>query len=48
MTYKSMMPGVKEVVTANPENLQHILKTNFNNYPKGPSFQVQYWYIIKH
>lgn len=40
MTYTSVMPGVKEVVTGNPENLQHILKTNFANYPKGPSFQV--------
>ncbi|KAF8729028.1 hypothetical protein HU200_018339 [Digitaria exilis] len=27
------MPGV--VLTANPDNLEHIAKTNFSNYPKG-------------
>ncbi|CAL9109856.1 unnamed protein product [Musa acuminata var. zebrina] len=26
------------VVTANPENLEHMLKTNFPNYPKGKPF----------
>ncbi|KAK1434760.1 hypothetical protein QVD17_00510 [Tagetes erecta] len=32
-------PGkLNGVITANPANVQHILKTNFNNYPKGPTF----------
>ncbi|XP_047085597.1 cytochrome P450 94B3-like [Lolium rigidum] len=28
-------PGV---ITANPANVEHILRANFKNYPKGPSF----------
>ena len=40
MTYINSYPGVTEVVTANPANIEHILKTNFQNYPKGPDFQV--------
>ncbi|KAJ8648785.1 hypothetical protein MRB53_001808 [Persea americana] len=32
-------PGnVRGVITANPANVQHILKTNFPNYPKGERF----------
>lgn len=27
------------VVTTNPENVEHILKTNFDNYPKGKIFR---------
>eukprot|EP01018_Ginkgo_biloba_P035856 Gb_36523 [translate_table: standard] len=27
--------GVRSVVTANPANVEHILKTHFDNYPKG-------------
>ncbi|KAB1227273.1 Cytochrome P450 94C1 [Morella rubra] len=27
-------------ITANPENVEHILKTKFNNYPKGKQFSV--------
>lgn len=30
--------AVRTVVTANPENVEYILKTNFNNYPKGKPF----------
>ena len=26
------------VITANPLNVEHMLKTNFDNYPKGPDF----------
>ncbi|XP_039136901.1 cytochrome P450 94A1-like isoform X2 [Dioscorea cayenensis subsp. rotundata] len=26
------------IITSNPSNVEHILKTNFNNYPKGSSF----------
>eukprot|EP01018_Ginkgo_biloba_P035411 Gb_12228 [translate_table: standard] len=30
--------GITTVFTANPSNVQHILKTRFNNYPKGEPF----------
>ncbi|CAH8330630.1 unnamed protein product [Eruca vesicaria subsp. sativa] len=28
----------RTIVTANPENVEHILKTNFSNFPKGKPF----------
>ncbi|KAI3771918.1 hypothetical protein L6452_03090 [Arctium lappa] len=32
-------PGnIHGIITANPANVQHILKTNFHNYPKGTRF----------
>lgn len=31
--------GRKVVITANPANVQHILKSNFQNYDKGPFFR---------
>ncbi|KAM7529951.1 hypothetical protein LguiB_033361 [Lonicera macranthoides] len=32
-------PGkIKGLFTANPLNVEHMLKTNFENYPKGPAF----------
>ncbi|KAG8486857.1 hypothetical protein CXB51_020369 [Gossypium anomalum] len=30
--------GYRQIFTANPDNVQHILKTRFNNYPKGEFF----------
>ncbi|PSS33491.1 Cytochrome P450 94B3 like, partial [Actinidia chinensis var. chinensis] len=31
-------PGkVQGIITANPSNVEHMLKANFQNYPKGPS-----------
>ncbi|KAE8684583.1 Cytochrome P450 94A2 [Hibiscus syriacus] len=30
--------GYRWILTANPDNVHHILKTNFNNYPKGYFF----------
>ncbi|GMI85753.1 cytochrome P450, family 94, subfamily B, polypeptide 1 [Hibiscus trionum] len=30
--------GYRQILTANPENVQHVLKTHFNNYPKGYFF----------
>ncbi|KAL4326306.1 hypothetical protein GQ457_11G003140 [Hibiscus cannabinus] len=30
--------GSRKVITAYPDNVRHILKSNFNNYPKGPFF----------
>merc|ERR1711966_244125 len=44
MTYRLTFPfwpvSMKAQVwhTANPENVEHILKTHFENYPKGPVF----------
>lgn len=32
--------GINTVVTANPANVEHILKTRFDNYPKGEPFTV--------
>ncbi|CAK9311874.1 unnamed protein product [Citrullus colocynthis] len=29
---------LSNIVTANPDNVQHILKSNFHNYPKGKPF----------
>ncbi|CAI5491185.1 unnamed protein product, partial [Closterium sp. Naga37s-1] len=48
MTYISLAPGLNEVVTANPKNLEHILKTNFANYPKGPNFQTNFEDLLGH
>ncbi|KAM7529950.1 hypothetical protein LguiB_033360 [Lonicera macranthoides] len=32
-------PGkIQGLITANPINVEHMLKTNFENYPKGPRF----------
>ena len=31
---------LNNTVTANPENVEHILKTNFHNYPKGKPFST--------
>ncbi|KAL4203313.1 hypothetical protein AMTRI_Chr01g103410 [Amborella trichopoda] len=30
--------GVRGIVTANPLNVEYMLKNNFENYPKGPKF----------
>ncbi|KAL9284421.1 Cytochrome P450 94B1 [Arabidopsis thaliana] len=30
--------GRRTIITANPENVEHILKTNFYNFPKGKPF----------
>ncbi|GAB2233937.1 hypothetical protein Droror1_Dr00003167 [Drosera rotundifolia] len=31
---------MKNTITANPANVEHILKTNFDNYPKGSPFSA--------
>lgn len=31
---------LNNIVTANPKNVEYILKTNFNNYPKGKPFST--------
>ena len=30
------------IITSDPRNVQHILNTNFTNYPKGPEFQEMF------
>lgn len=36
MTVRTVRPGGRQFhITANPANVEHILKTNFENYPKG-------------
>ncbi|KAI3987204.1 hypothetical protein MKX01_031688 [Papaver californicum] len=34
-TYSINLLGARVVITANPENVKHILKDHFSNYPKG-------------
>ncbi|CAM8958584.1 unnamed protein product [Rhodiola kirilowii] len=29
-------------VTCNPKNIEHILRTRFDNYPKGPTWQIAF------
>ncbi|KAI3523291.1 hypothetical protein L1887_01351 [Cichorium endivia] len=31
---------INNIITANPENVEYMLKTNFDNYPKGKAFSV--------
>ncbi|KAL5976382.1 hypothetical protein ACLOJK_020713 [Asimina triloba] len=31
---------LRNTITANPQNVEHILKTNFDNYPKGKTFSL--------
>jgi cytochrome P450 len=31
--------GIPGIVTSNPANVEHVLKTNFDNYPKGQRFR---------
>ncbi|KAG0555841.1 hypothetical protein M758_11G006400 [Ceratodon purpureus] len=38
MTMRVSVPGMEYVETGNPANLEHILKTNFQDYPKGNFF----------
>ncbi|GLJ31566.1 hypothetical protein SUGI_0633380 [Cryptomeria japonica] len=33
-------PGIKVVITADPGNVEHLLKTRFENYPKGNYFRL--------
>ncbi|CAL9237048.1 unnamed protein product [Arabidopsis halleri] len=35
-TYRFLSPGQSEILTADPRNVEHILKTRFDNYSKGP------------
>jgi fatty acid omega-hydroxylase len=34
------------VKTTCPKNLEHVLKTNFENYPKGKGFQARLWDLL--
>ncbi|KAL7121390.1 hypothetical protein ACP275_02G179200 [Erythranthe tilingii] len=35
-------------VTCDPKNLEHILKTRFDNYPKGPTWQAVFHDLLGH
>ncbi|KAG7570578.1 Cytochrome P450 superfamily [Arabidopsis thaliana x Arabidopsis arenosa] len=35
-TFRFLSPGQSEILTADPRNVEHILKTRFDNYSKGP------------
>ncbi|XP_038983694.1 cytochrome P450 94B1-like [Phoenix dactylifera] len=36
------------VITSNPKNIEHILKTNFRNYPKGDDFIAMFAELLGH
>ncbi|XP_010508196.1 PREDICTED: cytochrome P450 704C1-like [Camelina sativa] len=36
-TFRFLSPGQSEILTADPRNVEHILKTRFRYYSKGPS-----------
>lgn len=40
--------GITEIITADPTNLEHILKTNFANYPKGPDYRQNFLDLLGH
>eukprot|EP00850_Spirogloea_muscicola_P013291 SM000089S23847 [mRNA] locus=s89:289424:292536:- [translate_table: standard] len=48
MTFRSMAVGLNEIITANPANLEHILKTRFEDYPKGPEYQESFRELLGH
>lgn len=31
--------NIDMLTTSNPDNVHHVLSTNFSNYPKGPKFR---------
>ncbi len=42
-TFSLLLLGKPEFIfTTNPENVEHILKTNFENYEKGPFFRDRF------
>ncbi|XP_038981724.1 cytochrome P450 94A1-like [Phoenix dactylifera] len=45
-TYTITMPST--VITSNPKNIEHILKTNFRNYPKGDDFMAIFSELLGH
>lgn len=38
-TWRAVLPGMVRYFTADPRNVEHILKTRFANYPKGAMFE---------
>eukprot|EP00850_Spirogloea_muscicola_P008210 SM000043S15838 [mRNA] locus=s43:454314:457422:- [translate_table: standard] len=48
MTFRSMAVGLNEIITAHPANLEHILKTRFEDYPKGPEYQESFRDLLGH
>lgn len=46
MTMRSAIPGLAFIETANPANVEHMLKTNFENYPKGPFFCNMFYDLL--
>ncbi|KAI3944104.1 hypothetical protein MKW92_037306 [Papaver armeniacum] len=37
-TFKVQLPNITVTFISEPANVEHVLKTNFNNYPKGEAF----------
>lgn len=46
MTLRGVIPGLDYIETANPANVEHMLKTNFENYPKGEFFCTMFYDVL--
>jgi len=47
-TFRFLSPGQSEIFTADPRNVEHILKTRFHNYSKGPVGTVNLADLLGH
>eukprot|EP00897_Mesotaenium_endlicherianum_P010830 jgi/Mesen1/9776/ME000007S09824 len=47
-TWTAIIPGFDRIFTVNPVNVEHMLKTKFSNYPKGPVFQTIFREFLGH
>lgn len=47
-TFRIAVPGVVDIITCEPANVEYILKTNFANYPKGEFFQRHMRQLLGH
>ncbi|CAN8318672.1 unnamed protein product [Cochlearia groenlandica] len=47
-TFRFLSPGQSEIVTADPRNIEHILKTRFDNYSKGHNSRLNLGDLLGH
>ncbi|KAG6553429.1 hypothetical protein Mapa_005164 [Marchantia paleacea] len=48
LTYSVPMISINNTFTADPRNVEHILKNNFNNYPKGELIKERFGDMLGH
>ena len=46
MTFQLTLPGMKPIMTVDPENIKAILATQFNDYGKGEKFHAGWKHMI--